>query len=103
MHQLIDSDYMLPFQQLLLDEYYRNQSLTNDAFYFGLPDVIEKRQQQRVPIAGQGSYEFFTLLGHTVSYIGKVTKIAPIAAAGEVISAVGDFALGYNPDIVPIR
>ena len=94
---------MFTFQRKLVDEYYKRQNLTNDAFYFGLEQEIQRRQQERVPIAGQGSYEFFVLLGETVFWAGKYTRIVPIAVLGKALIATADFALGYNPDIVPIR
>lgn len=86
-------------QQTYRDEYYRRQNLTNDAFYFGLEQTIEQRQQEKIPIAGQSGYEFFTKLGDTVFYLGKATRIVPIAAIGKALQATGKLALGYNPDI----
>lgn len=94
-------DYLI--QRAFLDEYYRNQNLTNDAFYFGLEKEIDRREQERIPIAGQSGYEFFTKLGDTVFYLGKATRIVPVAAIGKALQATGKLALGYNPDIEPIE
>lgn len=86
-------------QQTYRDEYYRRQNLTNDAFYFGLEQTIEQRQQEKIPIAGQSGYDFFTALGEVTFFVGKVIGNPYVAATGEAISAVGEWTLGYNPDI----
>ena len=99
----IDDQVPFVFPRKLVDEYYKRQNLTNDAFYFGLEQEIQRRQLDRVPIAGQSGYEFFTFLGQTVFWAGKTTRIIPIAALGKALMATGEFALGYNPDIEPIR
>lgn len=90
-------EYLL--QRANIDEYYRQLNLTNDQFYFGLQNTIQVRQQEKIPIAGQSGYEFFTMLGDVMFSLGKATGIPLIAATGKGIRVVGEWTLGYNPDI----
>jgi len=94
----------MPIMQYLMqranrDEYYKQQNLTNDTFYFGLENTIEVKQQEKIPIAGQSGYEFFTALGDVTSLLGKAIGNPYVVATGEGITAVGEWTLGYNPDI----
>lgn len=54
-----------------LDEAYKlaNQ---NDRFYFGLPGRIEKRQQEKIPIAGEGAVTFFSIASSTTRPLARV-------------------------------
>ena len=86
-------------QQTFRDEYYRRQNLTNDSFYFGLEQTIEQRQREKIPIAGQSGYEFFTALGDVTFFVGRALGNPFVAATGKGIRAVGEWTLGYNPEI----
>ena len=46
-----------------VNRYWRERSLTNDEFYFGLGDRIKGRQGSKVPVAGAGLVEFLQLTG----------------------------------------
>ena len=86
-------------QQTYRDEYYRRQNLTNDTFYFGLEQTIEQRSREKIPIAGQSGYDFFTALGDVTFFVGKAMGNPFVAGSGKAIKAVGEWTLGYNPDI----
>ena len=46
-----------------VNEYWRQRSLTDDEFYFGLGDRIKDRQESKVPVAGAGTVEFLSIAG----------------------------------------
>ena len=46
-----------------VNEVWRQRSLTDDQFYFGLGDRIKDRQESQVPVAGAGTVEFLSIAG----------------------------------------
>ena len=60
----------LPYGQSL-DEAYKKAN-QNDKFYFGLPSRIEKRQQEKIPIAGAGAVEFFSIASSVTKPLTRV-------------------------------
>lgn len=46
-----------------VNRYWRERSLSDDNFYFGLGDRIKTRQETKVPVAGKGTVEFLQLAG----------------------------------------
>ena len=49
--------------QNAVNRYWRERSLTDDEFYFGLGDRIKDRQESKVPVAGAGTVEFLSIAG----------------------------------------
>ena len=56
----------------LLDAAYKRANL-NDSFYYGLESQIEKRQQSKIPIAGEGAVTFFSGLTNVLRWGSKVS------------------------------
>ena len=72
-----------------VNEYWRQRSLTDDEFYFGLGDRIKDRQESKVPVAGAGTVEF-------LSIAGDVTKgIAVFFPPARKIASMFEFAEQY--------
>ena len=46
-----------------VNRYWRERSLTDDEFYFGLGDRIKERQESKIPVAGAGLVDFLQLTG----------------------------------------
>lgn len=46
-----------------VNKYWRQRSLSDDNFYFGLGDRIQDRQDSKVPVAGAGTVEFLSIAG----------------------------------------
>ena len=44
-----------------VNKYWRERSLSDDKFYFGLGDRIKDRQESKVPVAGAGTVEFLSI------------------------------------------
>ena len=53
-----------------VDEYWRERSLTDDEFYFGLGDRIKARQDSKIPVAGAGTVQFLDKSGGLLRIIG---------------------------------
>ena len=66
-----------------VNRYWRERSLTDDKFYFGLGDRIKGRQESKVPVAGAGLVEFLQLTGSVVG--GAAVFFPPLRAAVKVI------------------
>ena len=47
-----------------VNKYWRERSLNDDKFYFGLGDRIKDRQESKVPVAGAGTVEFLSIAGN---------------------------------------
>ena len=47
----------------VVNDYWKQRSLTDDEFYFGLGDRIKDRQESKVPVAGAGTVEFLSIAG----------------------------------------
>ena len=45
----------------VVNDYWKQRSLTDDEFYFGLGDRIKDRQESKVPVAGAGTVEFLSI------------------------------------------
>lgn len=73
-----------------VNEYWRQRSLTDNEFYFGLGDRIKDRQESKVPVAGAGTVEFLSLAGDISKGIGLVyppfRKIAAMFEFAEKIT-----------------
>ncbi len=76
----------LPIYQKAVDAYWKQRSLTDDEFYFGLGDRIKQRQESKVPVAGAGTVEFLQLLGTVttgvaifVPFLRPVVKVISFA------------------------
>ena len=59
-----------------VNEYWKQRSLTDDEFYFGLGDTIQARQQGKIPVAGEGAAEAMDLFGDIFTGIGYVWRPA---------------------------
>ncbi len=63
-----------------VNNYWRQRSLTDDEFYFGLGDRIKERQESKVPVAGAGTVEFLALTGAVTSGVAVfVPVLRPLA------------------------
>jgi hypothetical protein len=71
----------------LLDAAYKRANL-NDSFYYGLESQIEKRQQAKIPIAGEGAVAFFSGLTTTLQW---GTKVAPFLTPLYLLSRTTEF------------
>jgi hypothetical protein len=72
----------------LLDAAYKRANL-NDSFYYGLESQIEKRQQAKIPIAGEGAVAFFSGLSDVLRWGSKVVPLfAPVAALSKLTEEV---------------
>ena len=73
-----------------VNRYWRERSLTDDEFYFGLGDRIKTRQESKVPVAGAGTVEFLSIAGDVRKGIGFVfppfRKIAAMFEYAEQIT-----------------
>jgi hypothetical protein len=57
----------------------------NEAYYTGLPDRIQDREQARMPIAGRGAVTFFSGLSDVLRWGSKVQPLfTPLAVLSEV-------------------
>jgi hypothetical protein len=64
-----------------LDEHYQAAN-QNDSFYFGLPGRIEKRQQDKIPIAGEGAVTFFSIASSVTRPFAKILPFPFLAIHG---------------------
>lgn len=55
-----------------VNDYWRQRSLTDDEFYFGLGDRIQARRQSKIPIAGAGAVEAIDKFATVFSGIGYI-------------------------------
>ncbi len=69
------------FYRNAVNSYWRERSLTDDKFYFGLGDCIKTRQESKVPVAGAGTVEFLSIAGTITKGIGFVFPPARKLAA----------------------
>ena len=60
-------------KQLKFDTIYQQNNLDND-FYFGLTNRIALREQSKVPVAGAGAVQFFSIAS---SVTRQLARIAP--------------------------
>ena len=61
----------------------------NEAFYTGLPDRIQDREQAKIPIAGRGAVTFFSGLSDVLRWGSKVVPLfAPVAALSKFTETV---------------
>lgn len=61
----------------------------NEAFYTGLPDRIQDREQAKIPIAGKGAVTFFSGFSDVLRWGSKVVPLfAPVAALVELTEQV---------------
>lgn len=56
----------------VVNNYWKQRSLTDDEFYFGLGDRIHARQQSKIPIAGAGAVEAMDKFSTVFSGIGYI-------------------------------
>jgi len=62
--------------------YWKQRSLVDDEFYFGLGDRIKQRQESKVPVAGAGTVEFLQLIGAVTAGIAIwVPALRPVVRA----------------------
>lgn len=64
-----------------VNRYWRERSLTDDEFYFGLGDRIKTRQESKVPVAGAGTVEFLSIASTITKALGFVFPPARKLAA----------------------
>lgn len=64
-----------------VNRYWRERSLTDDEFYFGLGDRIKDRQESKVPVAGAGTVEFLSIASTFTKALGLVFPPARKLAA----------------------
>lgn len=73
-----------------VNEYWRQRSLTDDAFYFGLGDRIKDRQESKVPVAGAGTVEFLSISGNVTKgvslFFPPARKLASIFEYAEKVA-----------------
>tara|TARA_Y100000361_G_scaffold131009_1_gene127403 strand:+ start:399 stop:674 length:276 start_codon:yes stop_codon:yes gene_type:complete len=55
-----------------VNRYWRERSLTDDKFYFGLGDRIKDRQESKVPVAGAGTVQFLSIANTITKGLGFV-------------------------------
>ena len=66
-----------------VNRYWRERSLTDDEFYFGLGDRIKERQKSKIPVPGAGLVDFLQLTGAVTA--GAAVFYPPLRAAVKVI------------------
>ncbi len=69
-----------PFYQKAVNAYWKQRSLTDDEFYFGLGDRIKQRQDAAIPVAGAGTVQFLQLGGAVVTGVAVFAPVLRPAA-----------------------
>ncbi len=81
-----------------VNEYWKQRSLTDDEFYFGLGDRIKRRQEAAIPVAGEGTVQFLQFGGGLISGVAYfVPVLRPVS--GLYNRALEQFQLILNEEI----
>ena len=68
-------------KQLKFDTIYQQNNLDND-FYFGLSNRIALREQSKVPVAGAGAVQFFSIASTVTRPLAKILPAPFLAIHG---------------------
>ena len=72
-------------KQLKFDTIYQQNNLDND-FYFGLTNRIALREQSKVPVAGAGAVQFFSIASTVTRPLAKIAP-APFLPINAMFSS----------------
>ena len=73
------------------NEAYRNLVRNDDAYHYGLAEQIRIRQEEAMPIAGEGHFQSFEYLGKSLIVVGRLTGIPIVSALGKGTIYLGDY------------
>lgn len=73
------------------NEVYRNQVRNDDAYHYGLAEQIRLRQEEAMPIAGEGFFQSFEYLGKSLIVVGRATGVPIVSVLGKGTLRLGDY------------
>lgn len=73
------------------NEVYKKLVSDNDAYYYGLAEQIKLRQEEAMPIPGEGFFQSFEYLGKSLIVVGRLTGVPIVSVLGKGTLQLGDY------------